>query len=205
MTLRPASWRTRGSWACLLIALLVAGNASAHQDTVIFRLPGGYLHGIPWKYGPAFLSLDRADERNGVAGYAHVALRLAAGKTALPACVLKQITPRKTHDVWVTASWYHEPFQRGAKVLPPYINIQFNAAAPTAAESMPDGESLLFNLETGRLLEMNQRRRVSANEWRMPTIDLRSVCSATELKNLLDPDYRAGGGGTMVELGPVKP
>jgi hypothetical protein len=151
-------------------------------------------------HGPAFLSLDRADERKGAAGYDYVALRLDAGKTVLPACVLKQITPRASHEVQIGASWYHE-----GSSLPPYINIEFNAVAPTERASMPDGESLLFNLETGRLLEMSQRRRVSANEWRMPTIDLRAVCSATELKNLLDPDYRAGGGGTMVELGPVKP
>lgn len=172
---------------------------------MIFRLPGGYLHGIPWKYGPAFLSLDRADEHNGVAGYAYVALRLDAGKTVLPACVLKQITPRKSHDVRLTASWYHEPFFPGANVLPPYINIQFNAAAPATAESMPDGESLLFNLETGQLLEMSQRRRVSANEWSMTTIDLRKVCSASELKPLLDPAYRADDGGAVIDLGPVKP
>lgn len=101
-----------------LLPILFCDSASAHQDRII-DLKNGELIGLPEKYQPAYLNIEKKT------------LQIGATRFEFPACVSKYFPETNDYDIQITSSWYHD-----LSKLPPYLTISIR----------PKGKDYSFNL-----------------------------------------------------------
>jgi hypothetical protein len=106
------------------LALVFCVSASAHQDRII-TMENGKLIGLPERYQPAHLDLQKKS------------LRIGANQFNFPACVLKYFPNDDQYDIKITSSWYHD-----LSILPPYLSISIQ---PRGKDYSFD---LLFDMDT---------------------------------------------------------
>jgi len=95
---------------CLLffIFLVFCVPSSAHQDRIV-TIEDGTLSGLPKKYQPAYLDLDKK------------ILQIKNNRFNFPPCVSKYFPKNDQYDVQITSSWYHD-----LSSLPPYLSISIH-------------------------------------------------------------------------------
>lgn len=132
--------------------VLVSSVCSAHQDRSITVKADGSLEGLPSEYGPANLHVEFAVEKtSGLPIASSITLNLGKNRVSFPGCLTGLLQIRSTNQIFASASWYHDE-----GLLPYYLKFYF--VAPGYVESRwPPNQgyySLLFNLRTGTLMEM---------------------------------------------------
>ncbi|HEY0683458.1 MAG TPA: hypothetical protein VGD45_14080 [Steroidobacter sp.] len=152
----------------LLILLLFAGTAVAHKDRMITIGSDGSLQGLPEKYQPARLIWsDSVPTLN---------LRIGAHETVLPSC-LTSIFSLERAELRVSASWYHDTSR-----LPPYIGIDI--VHSVEGQTFFNGFSLLFNLDTGELIQVD-RVIATQSEERSQDVEIAALCSGGEADTMV--------------------
>ena len=122
----------------LVIATIVGGHASAHEDTLIELSNAGELRDLPKQYQPARLVLPDDDQ-------GRVSLQLGKASTVFPECISQFFRRTDRNRILIKASWYHDP-----KHLPYYLNIELEESGSKGGRL-----SLLISLDTATLLSMD--------------------------------------------------
>lgn len=147
----------------------------AHEDRVLRLADDGTLAGLPAPYSPAHLALRFANV-DGERRLTSLALDIRGQHTSLPTCALGLVNTQGIEDVRVLASWDHDE-----AVLPYYLQIRLLDPGQDPRSASASGFSLLFNLRTTRLMQMevNIVRSLPPIEQSVP-VDLRVRCSPEE-------------------------
>jgi len=146
----------------------VAHDVLAHQDTIFSIASDGRLSRIPDDYGPVFIRLE------GTADSPRVSLEIPARRVSLPSCLARLFLLPKGETIRAKGSWYHS-----RSLLPPYVS--FDLPRETIANGFYTGYSLLFNLETGELIELSQHTAMpDGNGVRMRSLEVGSPCDPDE-------------------------
>ena len=165
------------------VAVLVGHSlASAHMDVIINIRPDGVLEGLPAKYGKAILTVEFAPKGSFNGSIMSVKLQLGDKTVILPRQVVQVMQTQDMKEIKASASWYHDP-----KLLPPYLNIQFYDPGYDSEKSLNPGFSMLFNLETCRLIEFEINViRNGGNACQYIPINLGKWCKPEILDTFLD-------------------
>lgn len=154
--------------ALIALSLFATFDVAAHEDRLLTVGPDGSLNGLPEPYLPATLRVSPK-----------AILRIGPREVTLPECLVAGVALRKT-PLRVSASWYHE-----LALLPPYVNLQVMHTQGSRGDYT--GYSLLFNLETLALIEIN-RVTVEATEealfHRQSKVPVESLCGKEQLKEM---------------------
>jgi len=148
-----------------LAAVALAPPGWAHEDMIFPIENDGRLSRIPQEFGPVFLKVQ------GASGSPLVELEFRARSVSLEPCLGRLFFLPEGERVRAMGSWYHD-----LTLLPPYVS--FELPQKTAGHGFFDGYSLLFNLETGGLLEL-QRHTVepSGKGVKMESLPTASPCA----------------------------
>ena len=167
----------------MLSTLLAAASAShGHQDRIVELKTDGTLSAIPAAFGPAALRITFSQAKNGEPPVSSVELTLGARRIALPICVTGLLHAVRIQDVQASASWYHDE-----KSLPYYLSVQFFDPGYDRKASFNPGYSLLFNLRTARLMQMEVLIvRDKGKAMQSVPVDLAARCSPQELEKFRD-------------------
>jgi len=159
----------------LLVLLLFPGvSIYGHTDTLIKLSETGALSNLPKKFLPASLIATRTE-----VGSLSVSLQLSGNEILLPECISKLFILPENEEYRLSASWYHNSSRSG---LPPYLSIDL----PTkTSDGFYEGHSLLFNLESAALIEINKHELLDNNlTMTQQSIAPNSLCSKTELSKI---------------------
>ena len=165
--------------------VLPISPSAAHQDTLFQRSANGSLGGLPHSYLPASLGVVKAGDGQLV----NVTLVLSGQRNELPQCLAQLFDIPDPKKMTTSGSWYHD-----LSLLPPYLSI--NLPTQTAENGFYDGHSLLFNLKTADLIQV-QRHRVGMDSVGMSyeDINLSNICTAEEIEQLqITPSERPAPG-----------
>jgi hypothetical protein len=157
----------------LITLLLFAARAAAHQDAILTVRSDGSLEGLPKEYEPAVLTWSGSIPT--------LELRIGAHETVLPKCLTSKLLLERA-EITVHASWYHD-----RSILPPYIVI--NIVHSMQKRGLFSGYSLVFNLETGELIQLE---RTSATDTGQQNEELQvaAFCSRREAENMVHAAFR---------------
>ena len=168
--------------AVSLSLLLFSSACFAHQDRIIDIKSDGTLSSIPPTYGPAALRVTFSQGKNGEPPVSSVDLILGAQKISLPICVTGLLHTARLQHVKASASWYHEE-----KSLPYYLSVTFFDPGYRPKSGFNSGYSLLFNLRTARLMQMEVLIvRDKGKTMQSVPVDLGARCSVKELEGFKD-------------------
>jgi hypothetical protein len=118
----------------------------------------------------------------GVPAISSVILTLGQNETRLPSCVTNFLHTVRLQDIQVLASWYHDQ-----TILPYYVNVKFFDEGYDTKKPFNSGFSIVFNLRTARLIQMQALMvRDQGNSVQPVPIDLASRCSPSEFQKLKD-------------------
>ncbi len=161
---------------------VVSGVCGAHQDRIIHIANDGSLSEIPKQFGPANLQVTFSPSPTDGPTVSSFELTLGTHKTKLPVCVTGLLTTVRLSDIQATASWYHEP-----ALLPYYLNLTFFDPGYKKGETYNSGFTLLFNLNTARLIQMEALIvRNNGKSIQSVPVDLMSRCSTSQLSEFKD-------------------
>lgn len=164
--------------AIIIGCILASGSCLAHQDVLIAVKDDGRLEGIPSEYGPATLRVNFASPEAGDPPITSITLNLGKNQVRLPICVTGLLETRRLSEVKASASWYHDE-----EILPYYLHIDFFDPGYSGSRWANPGYSLLFNLHTGKLMEMKVTIvRDSGKRMQNVPIDLAARCKSAELR-----------------------
>jgi hypothetical protein len=160
--------------------VLVSSVCSAHQDRSIIVKADGSLEGLPSEFGPAYLHVKFAlEERSALPIASSITLNLGKNRVSFPGCLTGLLQIRSMSQIFASASWYHDEGH-----LPYYLKFYF--VDPGYDESRwPDQGyySLLFNLRTGKLMEIEvQIVRDAGRSLQYVPVDLAKLCKGEVLK-----------------------
>src|SRR5262245_7167409 len=147
--LTPVS-RCHITFACVLLVACIIGTAEclAHRDRRLTVTDDGAIVGIPSQYGAAALHVA-FESSTGDPKVSAVVLDLGRNHTRLPDCVTRLLTTRNMGDIEALASWYHDE-----SIVPYYLALEFFGPGYSPSRWANSGHELLFDLRTGRLLQM---------------------------------------------------
>ena len=159
--------------------VLVSSVCSAHQDRIIMVKEDGSLVGLPPEYGPAYLHVKFAlEERSALPIASSITLILGRNRVSFPGCVTGLFQIRSMSQIVATASWYHEE-----GLLPYYLKFYFFDPGYDESRFYNQGYSLLFNLRTGELMEIEVNIvRDSGRSMQSVPVDLAQRCTGEVLK-----------------------
>ncbi len=183
----------------LITCIIGIGECLAHRDMRVTVEDDGTLVGIPSEYGPAALHVAFASSTHGPPISA-IVLDLGKNHTRVPECVTSLLTTRTVIEIRASASWYHDE-----SVLPYYLNLEFFGPGYDKSAWANSGHELLFDLRTGKLLQMQALVVLEAGKTlQFVPVALAARCSPAELKELLSSDFdrlRRRKRGTVTTLG----
>jgi hypothetical protein len=165
----------------ICVCLLAAGNAIAHQDSVLSIAKNGNLAELPAQFQPASLNITFAKASDATVPVTSVVLKLGRKEIVLPACVTRLLASRNLGQVSVSASWYHD-----LAVLPPYLSLLFYEPGYAKETWANSGIAMMFDLRSGKILSI--RRQLVAdggNSLHQGKLYL-APCSVDELKAFSD-------------------
>ena len=166
--------------------ILVSGTCFAHKDRIITVKEDGFLEGIPPKYGPAILQVEFAQQKADGAPITSITLNLGKKEIRIPICVTGLIQTQRMSDIKASASWYHSE-----EILPYYLQVIFYDPGYDKLRSANPGFSMLFNLHTGRLMQMEVIIvRNNGKSIQNVPVDFAGRCKSEELRSFVD-DTRA--------------
>jgi hypothetical protein len=173
----------RHSLTLLIASMLATGTCLAHEDRILPVKEDGVIEGLPAEFGPGALRIDFPPKaRPGEASIKSVVLELGSNRTTLPLCVTGMLQTRNISEVRASGSWYHEE-----TLLPYYLNIEFFDPGYSEKNWANAGFSLLFNLRTGKLMEMEVLVvRYGGRGIQQIPVDLAERCSPIELRMFSD-------------------
>ncbi|HEU4429046.1 MAG TPA: hypothetical protein VFT98_09850 [Myxococcota bacterium] len=156
----------------VLAASLLSQPSIAHQDRVFELLPNGAVVGIDPKYEPVSILVA------GDGGQMEVSVRIGTRRTDLPPCVARYFRLPTAQRIHLSGSWWHD-----FSLLPPYLQIELPQRVSEL--DVMDGISLLFNLQTGELIEIEKHEITGEGRGEISEVVLPgSICSPAELKSL---------------------
>jgi hypothetical protein len=159
--------------------LLLSGTCFAHEDRIIVLTGNGALSGIPAEYGPANLHVQYATPGSDGASILSLDLTLGKNQTHIPICVTGLIQTRSSKEIRASASWYGDE-----SVVPYYLEINFPDPSQDESTWASPGYSLLFNLHTGKLMQMNVTiARDGGKSIQEVPVDIIDRCGVDEAKN----------------------
>lgn len=151
-------------------------QARAHQDTYFNVSSSGNLSGLPKKYEPA--SVVITESKNGAAP--SVEISVAHNRLKLPACIARYFKLPTGLAMEAKGSWYHDKISS----LPPYLALDLPQKAFPEVKDF-NGISLLFNLDTLALLEVEQRTvSLRAGGARFDDLNVVDICTKAERDEL---------------------
>jgi hypothetical protein len=168
--------------ATFILLLLLSSASHAHQDVEIQIMPDGKLLGLPKQYQPASLEVafsgnDRSRRPSSIV------LSVGNRTTTVPRCVAQIINTTDNEQIGASASWYHT-----RSTLPPYLNVIFLDPGQDTSSWPNSGFSLLFNLETSKLIRMEiSVARKEERSMQSLAVDLSQSCGAAELTDFYQP------------------
>jgi hypothetical protein len=167
--------------AMLFAGLVAAGSVMAHQDRVLPIAADGTMADIPAEFGRAKLEIKFTDPNKDEPPVTSVVLSLGDKQTHLPVCVTGLLLSRDMKDVYASGSWYRD--QSLPRGLPYYINVDFYDHSNVKHDWNSPKFSLLFNLQTSKLMEMHVyvKRQKVAGIQRIP-VDVSKLCWHDSLK-----------------------
>ena len=166
----------------VLSTLVVCGVCYGHQDRIVKITSDGTLSAIPPSFGPAGLRVAFGQTKTGEPPVSSVELTLGAQRVSLPVCVTGLLHTVRIQDVHASASWYHDE-----KLLPYYLSLKFYDPGYDRKASFNSGYSLLFNLRTARLMQMEVLIvRDKGMAMQSVPVDLAARCSPQELETFRD-------------------
>jgi hypothetical protein len=176
--------------SCLLavVGAFLCTLAFGHQDRVVRIQADGTLDGLATAYAPARLRLGFAS----VDGEPHVsalALELHGRRTELPMCVLGLLNSERLADVQASASWEHDE-----AILPPYLSLRFLDPGQDAKATATSAFTLLFDLRSAKLIEMQVEIVRTAHQrtvTQIVPVDLQARCGDAETATFLAPALTA--------------
>jgi hypothetical protein len=180
----------------LFASTIGSGECLAHRDIRVTVEDDGTLVGIPPDYGPAALHVAFASSTGGPR-IATVVLDLGRNHTRLPACVTGLLRTSAMNDIRASASWYHDE-----SIVPYYLNLEFFDPGYNASAWANAGHSLLFDLHTGKLLQM-QALIVQGKSLQHGAVDLAARCPPAELEGILSDSFekfQRRATGTVTEI-----
>ncbi|MBL4623583.1 MAG: hypothetical protein JKY42_00305 [Flavobacteriales bacterium] len=138
----------------LTIIVIFSTQILAHQDRIIEVSKSGNMVGLPERYLPAKIDLNKSTISIGRAVF------------NMPICVSKYFANPDSYKMLVTSSWYHQRWK-----LPPYIN--FNIA--------PKGKdfeySLLFELDNLMVIKFQVITKNNEQVKEFHKIDISEHCT----------------------------
>jgi hypothetical protein len=142
----------------------------------------GTLSGLPSEYLPSAMRIQFSQPDPRARPVSSFELVLGKQRVRLPPCVTAVLNTRQLKDVKVFASLRPEQ-----TAVPPYMTVEFFDPNYKPKALFNPGYSLLFNLRTARLIEMEvlivrERGKVLQH---LP-LDLASMCSPAELATFKD-------------------
>ena len=168
--------------ASLMLLLLLSGVSHAHQDVEVQIMSDGKLLGLPKEYQPASLEVafsgnDKSRRPNSIS------ISIGKNTTIVPSCAAQLINTNEKKLIGASASWYHT-----RSTLPPYLNVIFLDPVQDTSSWPNSGFSLLFNLETSKLIsmEVSIARKEERSMQSIP-VDLSQTCGAAELADFYLP------------------
>ena len=163
--------------------LLFSSTSFAHQDRIIVLADNGALNGVPAEYGPANLHVQYAPPGSGGAGILSIDLKLGKNQTHIPTCVTGLIQTRNSKGISASASWYNNE-----SILPYYLEINFPDPGHDQATWGSPGYSLLFNLHTGKLMQMNVTiARDGGKSTQEVPVDVIDLCGSDKVNSFYRP------------------
>ncbi len=164
--------------AIVIGCLLLAETCFAHKDYIIAVNEDGTLEGIPSEYGPAAMHVEFAPQNSGSAPITSITLDLGKNRVRIPICVTGLLRTQRMGEIKATASWYHDE-----TLIPYYLNIDFFDPGYNKLRWPNPGYSLLFDLHTGKLMEMDVHiLRDSGRSVQQVPVDIRKRCKPEELR-----------------------
>jgi hypothetical protein len=159
--------------------ILISGTCFAHSDRVITVKDDGSLEGIPSEYGPAIMRVEFAPPNTDDAPITSITLNLGKNRVRMPICVTGLLLTRRMSEIKASASWYHDE-----KDIPHYLNVEFFDPGYDKSRWANPGFSLLFNLRTGRLMQMEVMIvRENGKGIQNVPVDIAGRCKPEELKS----------------------
>lgn len=164
------------------LLFLISGVSHAHRDTWVAISPDGQLERLPKQFQPASLKVEFSGA-DGSRRPSSITLTVGGLSSTVPACAARLIKATGMELVGASASWYHT-----RSTLPPYLNVSFLDPGEDSHVWPRSGATLLFSLETSRLLRM-EVAVANRNESSVQShaIDLSQSCVATELAEFYTP------------------
>jgi hypothetical protein len=158
------------------LLVILGSTCFAHRDAVLPLHADGSITGLPRPYGPGRLDVMFSPDRHG-RRIDSFALQLGKVNTRVPACAAGLLNTQSHGDIRITASWYHDE-----SLLPYYLSIDFFDTGRDQGSSMNPGFSFLFNLRTGKLIQLmaNVVLEPGRTMQSIP-VDLQKRCSASDL------------------------
>lgn len=168
--------------AILSLLFVASGVSYAHQDSVVLISPDGKLEGLPEQFQPALLEVEFSGTGRSKRP-SMITLTVGGFSTVVPACAVQIMKANGMELVGASASWYHT-----GSTLPPYVNVSFLDPGEGTEVWPRSGATLLFNLETSKLLRMEaavaDKKEGSVKGY---AVDLSQYCGAAELANFYTP------------------
>lgn len=165
-----------------LLLCILSIECLGHQDKVLSLHNDGDITGLPERYSPAVLKIERSggSSESLLQG---IQMRISANTSTLPPCVVKRLNTRHVSHIGLTASWYHD-----LTLLPPYINVDFYDTGYDPHRWENPRHSILFNLNNAKVVRMTYSG-FSTDESRFEflPIDLSSICDKREIDNVVEP------------------
>ena len=168
------------SCALIFSCLVESGNAFAHRDRILPIGFDGLMADVPPQFGTANLKVTFSGPMSTSTSITSMVLTLGEKRIEVPACITNVLRSRKMSEVEATGSWYHDE-----STMPYYLNLSFFDPGYSARRWANPGIQLLFNLRTGKLIEV-ESLVVGDNDrsLRHVAIDLKSRCSPEVLAGL---------------------
>ena len=178
---RPTAKGSIASSAGFLLAVMLVGGSPSfgHQDMIFPISSTGELAHIPDIYGPVSVRVHREDssDRSKIVS---VIIRIGEHRVDLPSCVSQLFSLPAGEEIHASGSWYHD-----RSSLPPYLNLALPRR--TVHIGWFDGYSLLFNLETAELIEINENiLGLDERSMQRKNVELSTLCTSEEI-DLLAP------------------
>jgi len=171
----------------LTVASLTSVTCFAHKDTLIRLQADGRLEGLPAEYSPAALRLAFSKNRElGGPVISSLELKIGSKTVTVPLCVTGLILTESLKDVLVSASWYHG---NSPSMLPPHLNVTLYDPGNEDAKYR-GGYTLLFNLSTAKLIEMDVVIPRGADSAQYIPVDFREECFREDLQTFSERRLR---------------
>ena len=165
-----------------VFTIALSAVCHAEQVRVLEIASDGTLNGLPSEYLPSAMRIQFSPPGGGGRPVSSFELVLGKQRTRLPPCVTAVLNTRQVKHVKAFAS-----LGREQTAVPPYMTVEFFDPNYKPNALFNPGYSLLFNLRTARLIEMEvlivrERGKVLQH---LP-LDLASMCSPAELATFKD-------------------